>query len=92
MQVIGDVDLSTRDIWQRALGSATANAAPARLELSQLAFIDARGTAMLVDTARHQPDTAPLTLNRPPAILSRMLTLLYPAAPANIVIEELELS
>ncbi|WP_020646516.1 STAS domain-containing protein [Amycolatopsis balhimycina] len=77
MQVIGDVDLSTRDIWQRALEAATANAAPALLDLSHLTFIDARGAAMLVDAARHQPDTAPLTLTRPPAILSRMLTLLY---------------
>ncbi len=92
MQVIGDVDLSTRDIWQRALESATANAAPALLELSRLAFIDARGTAMLVEAARHRPGPAPLTLSRPPAILRRMLTLLYPAEPMNIVIEELELS
>lgn len=92
MQVIGAVDLSTRDIWQRILESATAEAAPGRLDLSRLTFIDARGAAMLVDAARHQPDTAPLTLSRPPAILSRMLTLLYPAAAVNIVIEELELS
>ncbi|WP_410675451.1 STAS domain-containing protein [Amycolatopsis sp. cmx-4-68] len=93
VQVIGEVDLSTRDIWQRALESATAAAeAPARLDLSQLAFIDARGAAMLVEAARHQPDTAPLMLTRPPAVLCRMLTLLYPAAAVNIVIEEVEVS
>jgi ABC-type transporter Mla MlaB component len=85
VRVIGDVDLSTRDTWQTALESATANEASARMDLSQLSFIDARGTAMLVAAA-------PLTLIHPPAILRRMLTLLYPAEPAKIVIEELEVS
>ncbi|WIX90349.1 STAS domain-containing protein [Amycolatopsis sp. DG1A-15b] len=85
VKVIGDVDLSTRDIWQSALESATTDRASARLDLSQLSFIDARGTAMLVAAA-------PLTLTRPPAILRRMLSLLYPAEPATIVIEELEVS
>jgi ABC-type transporter Mla MlaB component len=85
MKVIGDVDLSTRDIWQSALESATTNGASTRLDLSQLSFIDARGCAMLVAAA-------PLTLTRPPAILRRMLTLLYPAEPAQVVIEELEVS
>ncbi|HET6704098.1 MULTISPECIES: STAS domain-containing protein [unclassified Amycolatopsis] len=85
VRVIGDVDLSTRDIWQRALEVATATDAATRLDLSQLSFIDARGAAMLVAAA-------PLTLAHPPAILRRMLTLLYPAAPAQIVIEELEVS
>jgi ABC-type transporter Mla MlaB component len=90
LRVIGEVDLGTRDLWRSALESATRNGAPGRLDLSQLSFIDVRGTAMLVTAARHCP--APLTLVRPPAVLRRMLSLLYPAEPVTIVIEELEAS
>ena len=90
LRVIGDVDLSTRDLWRRALESTTPNDAPARLDLSRLSFIDARGAAKLVAAAQQRPETTPLTLTRPPAVLRRMLTLLFPAKSAKIVFEELE--
>lgn len=92
LRVIGDVDLCTRDTWRSALESATRNGAPGRLDLSQLSFIDAHGAAMLVAAARSRPGPAPLTLIRPPAVLRRMLTLLYPTEPVVNVIEELEAS
>ncbi|RSM37662.1 anti-sigma factor antagonist [Amycolatopsis balhimycina DSM 5908] len=92
LRVIGDVDLSTRDTWRSALDSALPSVAPALLDLSDLSFIDARGTAMLVAAAQHRTAEAPLTLLRPPAVLRRMLTLLYPAEPVKFVIEELEAS
>nr|WP_239071769.1 STAS domain-containing protein [Amycolatopsis sp. SID8362] len=92
LRVIGEVDLSTRDVWRGALESATSDGAPGRLELSRLSFIDVRGTDLLVAAAGRRSGPAPLTLARPPLGLRRMLTLLYPTEPVKIVIEELEAS
>ncbi|MEQ0558471.1 STAS domain-containing protein [Amycolatopsis sp. NEAU-NG30] len=66
--------------------------APGRLDLSELSFIDARGAAMLVTAARRRPAPAPLMLVRPPAVLRRMLSLLYPTESVMVVFEEREAS
>jgi anti-anti-sigma factor len=92
LRVIGEVDLNTRETWRSALESVAASRAPTRLELSQLSFIDTHGTAMLIAAAQHRPETAPLTLTRPPTTRRRVLTLLCPDKPAKIVIEEQEAS
>jgi anti-anti-sigma regulatory factor len=92
LRVIGAVDLSTRDVWQSALESATANGSPTRLDLSELSFIDTRGTSMLLAAAERPPGTAPLTITRPPTVLRRVLTVLCPGEPVQIVIEEQEAS
>jgi anti-anti-sigma regulatory factor len=92
LRVIGAVDLSTREDWRRALESATASGAPTRLDLSELSFIDTRGTSMLLTAAQRQPGTAPLTITRPPTVLRRVLTVLCPGEPVQFVIEEQEVS
>ncbi|MEV6623048.1 STAS domain-containing protein [Amycolatopsis sp. NPDC051106] len=92
LRVIGAVDLSTREVWRKALESATANGSPTRLDLSELSFIDTRGTSMLLTTAQRQPGTAPLTIAHPPTVLRKVLAVLCPGAPAQIVIEEQEAS
>ncbi|MEV6874525.1 STAS domain-containing protein [Amycolatopsis sp. NPDC051128] len=92
LQVIGAVDLSTREIWRDALESATADGSPTRLDLSELSFIDTRGTSMLLAAAQRQPGTAPLAIIRPPTVLRRVLAVLCPDEPAQIVIEEQEAS
>jgi len=92
LRVIGAVDLSTREVWRNALESATVNGAPTRLDLSELSFIDTRGTSMLLAAAHRQPGTAPLTITRPPTVLRRVLAVLCPDEPVNIVIEEQEAS
>ncbi|MEV6449018.1 STAS domain-containing protein [Amycolatopsis sp. NPDC051716] len=92
LRVVGAVDLSTREIWGDVLESATANGSPIRLDLSELSFIDTRGTSMLVTAAQSRPGTAPLTITRPPTVLRRVLTVLCPDEPMKIVIEEQEAS
>ena len=92
LRVIGAVDLSTREIWRNALEAATADGSPTRLDLSGLSFIDTRGTSMLLAAAQRRPGTAPLTITRPPTVLRRVLAVLCPGEPVQIVIEEQEAS
>ncbi|MEV7099739.1 STAS domain-containing protein [Amycolatopsis sp. NPDC051045] len=92
LRVIGAVDLSTREAWRNVLESATASDSPTRLDLSELSFIDTRGTSMLLTAAQRQRGTAPLTITRPPRVLRRVLTVLCPGEPVEIVIEEQEAS
>ncbi|KDN22597.1 hypothetical protein DV20_08675 [Amycolatopsis rifamycinica] len=89
LRVIGAVDLGTREIWRKALETATASGPPVRLDLSELSFIDTRGTSMLIAAA---DAAAPLTITRPPRSLRRVLAVLCPDGPASLVIEEQETS
>ncbi|OXM59109.1 hypothetical protein CF165_49385 [Amycolatopsis vastitatis] len=92
LRVIGAVDLSTREVWRNALESAATDGSPVRLDLSELSFIDTRGTSMLVAAAQRRHGTAPLTITRPPRTLLRVLAVLCPGEPVEIVIEEQEAS
>ncbi len=92
LRVAGAVDLSTREVWRKALESATAGGSPTRLDLSGLSFIDTRGTSMLVAAAQRRPGTAPLTITRPPTVLRKVLAVLCPGGLVQIVIEEQEAS
>ncbi len=86
--MIGEVDLSTREVWRTALEPVAVNTVPGRLDLARLSFIDTHGTTMLLDAAQRRPDPTPLTLSRPPTILLRVLPLLCPAERAKFVIDE----
>ncbi|MFI9805561.1 STAS domain-containing protein [Streptomyces sp. NPDC052301] len=83
LRAAGEVSLSTRGIWERALERAVREGEDVYfLELSGLTFVDVAGADALAATARRFGDRRRLVLHRPPPPLPRILDLLWPGLPA----------
>ncbi|AYN43850.1 STAS domain-containing protein [Streptomyces dangxiongensis] len=79
LRAAGEVSLPTRGIWERALERAVREGDDVyHLELSALTFVDVAGAGALADAARRRGERRRLVLDRPPAVLPRMLDLLWP--------------
>jgi anti-anti-sigma factor len=88
LRVSGEVDVSTSDEWAQVLAALRTTDAPGRLDLSGLSFIDVRGVASLVETARRLPSG--LSLYRPPTCLRRTLEVVWTDEMDHVVIEDEE--
>lgn len=82
LELVGEVDLSTRDDFARALASLVARDADVHLEMARLAFSDVAAAAALVTAAQGLPQGRRLVLHHPPATLRRTLDLFWPRLPA----------
>jgi len=86
LRVVGEVVLTTRAEWVRALeravregeGMREGEQVLYRLELSALTFVDVAGADALVATARALEEGGRIVLHRPPPTLSRLLELFWP--------------
>lgn len=90
LRVVGEVDLTTHRDWVSALESLLVDGTPARLDLSGLSFVDARGTVALVAVARRLAPGRTLTLYRPPVCLRRILDLFWSGELIEITSENEE--
>lgn len=78
----GEVSLSTREVWERALERAVRGGGDVyHLELSAVTFVDVAGAGALADAARSLGGRGRLVLDRPPRSLPRVLELLWPGLP-----------
>jgi len=85
LRVVGEVVLTTRAEWVRALQRAVREGEGMRegeqvyrLELSALTFVDVAGASALVATAQALEEGRRIVLHRPPPTLSRLLELFWP--------------
>ncbi|HEY0496746.1 MAG TPA: STAS domain-containing protein [Kutzneria sp.] len=84
----GQVDMAVRDQWESALARLTdEDAHEVHLDLTELTFIDVRGTVALVETARALDRGRQLVLQHPPEILIRILNTMWSGGLPTITIE-----
>jgi anti-anti-sigma factor len=84
----GQVDMAVRDQWESALARLTdEDAHKVHLDLTELTFIDVRGTMALVETARALDRGRQLVLQHPPEILIRILNTMWSGGLPTITIE-----
>jgi anti-anti-sigma factor len=87
--VMGHIDVVTRPRWEAAMLIAPQAGEDVHLDLSQLRFIDASGTGLMVGAAA---DLAlrdrQLILHSPPAALMRVLGLMWPDARITTSIDD----
>ncbi|MCZ9338107.1 STAS domain-containing protein [Streptomyces sp. TRM76130] len=82
VRVAGEIVLTTRETWRRALAQAVREGGDVHVEMSGVTFVDVDGAHTLADTARRLPEGRRLVLHRPPATLRRVLELFWPDQPA----------
>ncbi|CAM03468.1 anti-anti-sigma regulatory factor [Saccharopolyspora erythraea NRRL 2338] len=89
LRVAGEVDMTTHAHWNRALRHVVGGGSgDVHLDLAELVFIDARGTALVVDAARSLASGRRFVLHRPPSCLRRILTALWPTGVPTISLRE----
>jgi hypothetical protein len=81
LRLEGEADLTRRDEIRKAL-AALPPATTIHLELARLEFIDVAATRELIALTR-QPPHPRLILHDPPAVLQRLIGLLWPEANAE---------
>ncbi|WP_207400770.1 STAS domain-containing protein [Actinomadura roseirufa] len=83
MRVAGEIGVLNRDQWAAALDRALAACAgtDVHLELSELSFVDAGGTAVLAAVAQRLDGGRRVVLHEPPRVLDRILRTLWPQVP-----------
>ncbi len=78
-QAAGEISLSTRPAWERALGClAQQDAEVCHLELSAVTFVDVAGASALAVAAQGLPEGRRIMLEQPPASLGRVLDMFWP--------------
>ncbi|MEU9189406.1 STAS domain-containing protein [Streptomyces sp. NPDC048484] len=78
-QAAGEVSLTTRPAWERALGSlAQQDVEVCHLELSAVTFVDVAGVSALAVAAQGLPEGRRIMLEQPPAALGRVLEMFWP--------------
>ncbi|MFI5688345.1 STAS domain-containing protein [Streptomyces sp. NPDC051636] len=79
VQAAGEVSLTTRGIWERALEEAVREDEDVyHLELSAVTFVDVAGVDALAGAAQRLGDGRRIVLDRPPPALPRLLELFWP--------------
>ncbi|WP_344858296.1 STAS domain-containing protein [Planomonospora alba] len=86
IEVVGEIDRTTRDTWSEALTAAAAGAGDVHLHLAGLRFIDVRGAWLITDAAGTLPPGKRIFLHHPPRILRTVLTLIG-SDPLPVVVE-----
>ncbi|WP_159930613.1 STAS domain-containing protein [Nocardia sputi] len=79
LRCAGAVDFTTRDDWRSALAELATGDHDVHLDLSELTFIDAYGTSILVETATRSPQARRIVVHRPPAMMLRVLGVFWPS-------------
>ncbi|HEU5128370.1 MAG TPA: STAS domain-containing protein [Glycomyces sp.] len=87
LRVAGEIDLNGHEVWERALRRTTERGGEVRLDLSELAFIDVHGTALLVDLAAALPEDRRVVVRGAPAGLHRVMEVLWPGGTTAITFE-----
>lgn len=80
----GEVDPTTHAAWRTALTDLPTTSTDVHLDLSELRFIDTRGTALLVDAIHDLGDRQRFVLHTPPPLLPRILGLMWPHVSTRI--------
>ncbi|MFI2122324.1 STAS domain-containing protein [Streptomyces sp. NPDC020299] len=79
VQAVGEVSLTTRGIWERALEQAVREDEDVYyLELSAVTFVDVAGVDALAGAAQRLRDGRRIVVDRPPPALPRLLELFWP--------------
>lgn len=81
LALVGDVDISTWDALEAALGPFRRGDGDVHLELGALRFIDMRGARLLAGFAGGLPRGRSVVLHHPPGVLRRMLELAWGETP-----------
>ncbi|MGK8522845.1 STAS domain-containing protein [Nocardia asteroides] len=79
LRCAGMVDLTTREAWRSALAELATWDHDVHLDLSELTFIDAYGTSILVAATTRSPQARRIVLHRPPAAILRVLGVFWPS-------------
>lgn len=82
LRAVGEIDYATHAVWWAALDAMPSTVGNVHLELSELSFIDARGTSMLVAVALQLSGGRRIVLHHPPRMLPRILELCWPPLPS----------
>ncbi|MBB2914677.1 hypothetical protein FHS43_005989 [Streptosporangium becharense] len=86
LKVSGEIDRTTRGMWERALDGLVTGGGDLHLDLSELTFIDVRGTWLLTRAAQNLPPGDRVFLHRSPYCLRSVLTLIG-SDPSPIEVE-----
>lgn len=86
LQVSGEIDRTTRKPWEEALNGLVVAGRDMHLELSDLTFIDVRGTCLLAEAAHSLPTGRKVVLHHPPYCLRSVLALIG-SLPSPIEVE-----
>ncbi|MEV8630677.1 STAS domain-containing protein [Streptosporangium sp. NPDC051023] len=82
----GEIDRTTRKPWEAALEGLVVVGRDMHLELSDLMFIDVRGTWLLTEAAHSLPSGKRVVLHHPPHCLRSVLALIG-SFPSPIEVE-----
>ncbi|WP_271219515.1 STAS domain-containing protein [Streptosporangium carneum] len=82
----GEIDRTTRKPWEQALEELVVVGRDMHLELSDLTFIDVRGTWLLAEAAYSLPTGKKVVLHHPPYCLRSVLALIG-SFPSPIEVE-----
>jgi anti-anti-sigma regulatory factor len=87
LRAIGEISVSTRTVWQRALKQLAERRTDAlHVDLSRVRFVDVAGVTDLAVAAQRLPEGQRIVLHRPPAQLPRILELFWPGIAAIEVV------
>lgn len=78
LKVSGDIDRTTRRLWEEALGGLVTKGDDMHIDLSGLLFVDVRGTWLLAEAARGLPRGKKVFLYHAPYCLRSVLALIGP--------------
>jgi anti-anti-sigma factor len=87
LRVAGEIDLNSHELWEGALRRAVEEGDRIHLDLSALAFIDVRGTTLLVDAAAVLSQEHGIVLHHAPSSLRRVMGVLWPDGATAIMFE-----
>ncbi|MEU9099572.1 STAS domain-containing protein [Streptomyces sp. NPDC048361] len=79
LEAIGEISLTTRDVWRQALEQLLEQRANVlHVDLSRVGFVDVAGVTDLAVAAQRLPAGHRIVLHGPPARLPRILALFWP--------------
>ncbi|WP_026922533.1 STAS domain-containing protein [Glycomyces arizonensis] len=87
LRAAGEIDLNSHEAWALALRRVARLGEEVHLDLSGVAFIDVRGTTLLVDAAAALPDGHRVVVYGAPPALHRVIQVLWPDGTAAITFE-----
>ncbi|MGI5162927.1 STAS domain-containing protein [Spirillospora sp. CA-253888] len=82
LRVEGEINVTTREVWARALEPLVSSGTDVELDLGGLVFVDVGGVAVLVTAAERLSGGRRMILREPPRPLIRTLDVMFPQTPA----------